>query len=90
MVFRILTTRLHRFTRDFCVIDTAFELIKEVGKFETGFEELKRAAKVLDSVYNPDMIPQRDCRRSYGSLVTTLSSMLALSRVAVTKTRGTF
>ena len=30
---------------------SVFELIMEVGKFETGFEEFKRAAKVLDSAY---------------------------------------
>ena len=34
-----------------------FELIKEVGKLETGFEEFKRAAKVLDSVYIPTRYP---------------------------------
>ncbi len=34
-----------------------FELVKEVGEFETGFEEFKRAAKVLDSIYIPTRYP---------------------------------
>ena len=36
---------------------SVFELIKEVGKFETGFEEFKRAAKVPDSAYIPTRYP---------------------------------
>ncbi|MEA3281472.1 MAG: HEPN domain-containing protein [Euryarchaeota archaeon] len=36
---------------------SAFELIKEVDKFETGFEEFKRATKVLDSAYIPTRYP---------------------------------
>ncbi len=34
-----------------------FELIKEIGDLEIGFESLKKAAKVLDSVYIPARYP---------------------------------
>ena len=34
-----------------------FELMKEVSRFEGGFKEFKRGAKVLDSVYIPTRYP---------------------------------
>ncbi len=34
-----------------------FELIKEIGDLEIGFKSLKKAAKVLDSVYIPARYP---------------------------------
>lgn len=36
---------------------SVFEIIWAVGKFKTGFEEFKRAAKVLDSVHIPTRYP---------------------------------
>jgi len=36
---------------------SVFELVKEIGDFENGFKELKREAKVLDSVYIPARYP---------------------------------
>ena len=36
---------------------SVFELVKEVGKFGTGFKEFKRAAKVPDSIYIPSRYP---------------------------------